>query len=298
MANDTLISTEELENHLKDPNWAVVDCRFQLKDPDFGQRAYGQAHIPGAVYAHLDRDLSGPILPGRTGRHPLPAIEAAAGVFSAWGIKRGRTQVVAYDDQGGALAAARLWWMLRWLGHDQVAVLDGGWQKWEKEGRPSRGGSETRPAQFFSPQPRPELAIEADAILRSIGNPDFRLLDARGADRYRGENETIDPVAGHIPGAVSAPYLYNLNPDGTFKPADELRRIYQSVLGNVPAAQSAVYCGSGVTAVHNILAMMHAGLGESRLYPGSWSEWITQPERPISTGTEEGDRRGESRESG
>lgn len=282
----TLISTPELDRHLDDPNWAIFDCRFQLKDTEFGRHAYEQAHIPRAAYVHLDDDLSGPIVPGRTGRHPLPSIEAAARKFSAWGIERGRTQVVAYDAQGGALAAARLWWMLRWLGHEPVAVLDGGWQKWQKEGRQTTSDSESKKAKVFVPQPRPEMIIDADFVQRSIGNPDFRLFDARTADRYRGENETIDPVAGHIPGAISSPYPDDLDQEGTFKSANELRDLYRSLLGSIPASQSAFYCGSGGTAPHNILAMMHAGLGEARLYAGSWSEWITDPKRPIKTGTE------------
>ncbi len=257
-----------------------------MKDTNAGSQAYDQAHLPGAVYAHLDEDLSGPILPGKTGRHPLPTIEAAVKKFSNWGIERGRTQVVAYDDQGGALAAARLWWMLRWLGHDQVAVLDGGWQKWQKEGRPSRVGSESGPVRIFIPKPHPELAMDADAILQSSGKPGFRLFDVRTAERYRGENETIDPIAGHIPGAISAPYPANLNPEGTFKTAEELRGMYRSLLKDIPASQTVFYCGSGVTAPHSILALLHAGLGEARLYAGSWSEWITNSERPIKTGTE------------
>lgn len=285
MSYTTLVTAAELASHLEDPDWAVVDCRFQLKDLGAGRSAYLQAHIPRAVYAHLNEDLSGPILPGKTSRHPLPSPDAAAGTFSKLGIDAG-VQVVAYDDLGGALAASRLWWMLRWLGHGNVAVLDGGWSGWRKEGRPIRSGGETRPARHFEPHPHPEMIVNADDLLASIGDPDFRLFDSRTADRYRGENETIDPVAGHIPGAVSSPYPDNLGPDGLFKPPDELRGRYSALLGGLPARQSAFYCGSGGTAPHNILAMLHAGLGEAKLYVGSWSDWILDPTRPIKTGDE------------
>ncbi len=285
MTFSTLISTDELARHLGDPDWAIVDCRFQLKDPEYGRRGYEQAHIAGAVYAHLNDHLSGPIVPGKTGRHPLPSIEDTAQIFSSLGIDAD-VQVVAYDDLGGALAASRLWWMLRWLGHEPVAVLDGGWQKWLNEARPTRSGIETRRARHFSPRVKSDLVVDANDILGSIGNPKFRLFDSRTADRYRGENETIDPVAGHIPGAISAPYPENLEPDGTFKPREALREKYQALLGNHPAEKSAFYCGSGGTAPHNILAMLYAGLGEARLYAGSWSDWILDPQRPIKTGDE------------
>ena len=283
MPFDTLISTDDLAAHLGDPDWAIIDCRCQLKDPGYGRREYEVAHIPGAVFADLNDDLSGPLLPGKTGRHPLPTVEFAAGLFSTWGIN-GKIQVVAYDDQGGALAAARLWWMLHWLSHDQVAVLDGGWQKWQSEDRPVKSGVETRPARIFVARARPQLAITARDVLREFGDPNFRLFDVRTPERFRGEIEPIDPVAGHIPGAVSIPYAENLTPAGTFKPAAELRRLYQPFLNGLPASQTAFYCGSGGTAPHSILAMLHAGLGEARLYAGSWSEWITDPDHPIARG--------------
>jgi len=285
MPYTTLITTEELAKHLDDSDWAIVDCRFQLKDLDYGRRAYEESHIAGAVYANLEVDLSDEIIPGRTGRHPLPPVDYAVQVFSAWGIDA-NTQVVSYDDVGGALAASRLWWMLRWLGHDQAAVLDGGWQKWQQKGRVTRSGVEQRTPRQFVPHVRPELVVNANDVLQSIGNPSFRLFDARTAERYRGENETIDPVAGHIPGAVSAPYMENLDSSGQFKSRDELRAKYQALLGDFPADQTAFYCGSGGTAPHNILAMLHAGLGESKLYAGSWSDWILDPTRPIKTGNE------------
>jgi thiosulfate/3-mercaptopyruvate sulfurtransferase len=286
MAYTTLISTSDLASNLDHPDWLVVDCRFQLKDFQAGRQAYEQSHIAGAVFADLNADLSGPILPGKTSRHPLPPVDVAAQRFSDLGID-GRVQVVAYDDQGGALAAVRLWWMLRWLGHEHVAVLDGGWQKWIKEERPTHSGVEYCAARTFVPQVRPHMLVDANDVLRSIGDPAFPVFDARSADRYRGENETIDPVAGHIPGAVSAPYMDNLDQEGVFKSQEELRTKYRALLGGLQAAQSAFYCGSGGTAPHDILAMMRAGLGEAKLYAGSWSDWILDPNRPVKTGNED-----------
>jgi thiosulfate/3-mercaptopyruvate sulfurtransferase len=204
MVYATLISTAELSQHLAGPNWVVVDCRFALADVEQGRRNYQEAHIAGAVYAHLDDDLSGPVIPGRTGRHPLPEVNTFAQTLSNWGID-GRVQVVAYDDAGGGMAA-RLWWMLRWLSHEAVAVLDGGWPVWHSEGRAERSGSETRPARrTFSPNLQAPLLVEVDEVEHIRTDPAFRLIDSRSADRYRGENETIDAVAGHIPGAICAP---------------------------------------------------------------------------------------------
>lgn len=282
MSYTTLISTEELSAHLEDPDWAIIDCRFSLADTALGRREYEQRHIAGAVYAHLDEDLSGPIIPGQTGRHPLPEIDAFAQTLSKWGIDE-QAQVVAYDSLGGAIAA-RLWWMLRWLGHEAVAVLDGGWPRWKKEGRPAAGGVETRKPRRFTPHPRPELLVNAGQVQELRANPAYRLFDARSADRYRGENETLDPVAGHIPGALSLPFGDNLAQDGAFLPVEELRARFEAQMSRVPAQYVVFYCGSGVTAAHNVLAMAHAGLGEAKLYAGSWSEWITNPERPVATG--------------
>jgi len=278
----TLISPAEVAAHLDDPNWAIVDCRFALMEPAKGRRDYLTAHIPGAVYAHLDEDLSAPVIPGKTGRHPLPAVEACAATFSAWGIDA-RTQVVVYDDNSGFIAG-RLWWMLRWLGHDAVALLDGDWRLWQAEGRPMRSGVETRTAQAFVPQPRPHMQVTVDAISAKLGDPALHLFDVRMAERYRGENETIDPVAGHIPGAVNAPYAHNLDADGRFHSASELREHYESLLGDTPAHEAIFYCGSGVSAVHDLIALEIAGLGMGRLYAGSWSEWIADPTRPVATG--------------
>ena len=280
MPLSTLITASQLERRLANPDLAVVDCRFTLADPESGRHDYQTAHIPAAVYAHLNEDLSAPVVQGVTGRHPLPAPEAAARLFSSLGIGPG-VQVVAYDDAGGALAAARLWWLLRWLGHTSVAVLDGGFRRWQSDGRPVRAGIETRPPRTFTPRLRTDLTVTTDEVERLRQDPAWRLLDARSADRFRGENETIDPVAGHIPGAVSAPFGDNLTPECSLRPAKELRAHYQGLLGGLPTDQAVVYCGSGVTAAHDVLAIQYAGLGEAKLYPGSWSEWITDPRRPL-----------------
>ncbi len=279
----TLITPDDLHAHLDDPAWAVVDCRFSLADTERGRRAYGEAHIPGAVYAHLDDDLSGPILPGVTGRHPLPETGAFAQTLSNWGIDAG-VQVAAYDDFGGGIAA-RLWWMLRWMGHDAVAVLDGGFPAWQRLGLPTRPGVETRSPRRFVPQPRPARLVDVETVDARRSDPAYRLVDARAAERYRGEHEPIDPIAGHIPGAVSAPFAGNLDDDGCFLPPDTLRARFETLLGDVPPEHAICYCGSGVTAAHNLLALVHAGLGEALLYPGSWSHWITDPTRPVAVGS-------------
>jgi len=259
----------------------VIDARFSLADPGSGRRNYLEAHIPGAIYAHLDDDLSSTVIPGSTGRHPLPDVKQAVAVFTRWGIPE-NGQVVVYDDMGGALAAVRVWWMLRWLGYDHAAILDGGWQHWVKQNLPVQSGLENRSARPFQAKSRTGLIISSEQVAAIRLDPAWRLLDARGADRFRGENEIIDPVAGHIPGAISAPYMGNLNPDGTFRPAEELARRYSRLIGDIPLDRVVVYCGSGVTSIHNILAMMHAGMGEARLYAGSWSEWITDSSRPVA----------------
>ena len=280
MSYTTLISATELAQNLGTPNWVVVDCRFALGDTEQGRRDYQQSHIAGAVYAHLDEDLSGPIVPGQTSRHPLPKVETFAQAVSNWGIDT-NTQVVAYDAGGGAIAA-RLWWMLRWLGHEAVAVLDGGWANWTRSDYPARSGLETNPSKTFITQPRHELVFGADAVDKIRTDSAYRLIDARSADRFRGENETLDPVAGHIPGAISLPFAANLDSNQQFLPIENLKKRYEEALVGIPAEQTIFYCGSGVTAAHNILAMAHAGLGEARMYPGSWSEWITDPRRPVA----------------
>jgi thiosulfate/3-mercaptopyruvate sulfurtransferase len=283
MRHETIIDRESAGEHYDDPDWVFVDCRFVIREPDRGEREYAQAHISKAVYAHLDRDLSGPIVKGRTGRHPLPAQADLERTLSRLGIG-GATQVVAYDESTGAMAAARLWWLLKWAGHDAVAVLDGGFRRWCAAGLTYSTGVETNRAREFKAKFRPELAIEADEILRVLDDPAWVVLDARVADRYRGIGETLDPVAGHIKGAVSAPYVSNLAEEGIFKPPQELAKLFDGATRGLEASHTVAYCGSGVTAAHSVLACAYAGKGMPRLYPGSWSEWILEPSRPIVSG--------------
>jgi thiosulfate/3-mercaptopyruvate sulfurtransferase len=280
----TLISASELAQKLAAPDWAIVDCRFYLGESERGRQDYIQAHIPGAVYAHLNEDLSGELVPGKTGRHPLPAIETFAQTLSNWGIDA-RVQVVAYDASGGSMAAARLWWMLRWLGHDAVAVLDGGWQHWQSAGYPVASGVEHRAAVPFIPHVRGELGVTTDEVAALLEDPSIRLVDVRSGERYRGEQEPIDPVAGHIPGAVNAPFSETLDATGRFLPPHELQAYFRRVLGDTAPERAIFYCGSGVTSAQELLALAHAGLGAGRLYAGSWSEWITDPARPTAKGT-------------
>jgi thiosulfate/3-mercaptopyruvate sulfurtransferase len=283
MPYTTIISTEKLAAHLDDPNWVVIDSRFSLQDTERGRRAYREAHIVGALYAHLDEDLSGPVEPGRTSRHPLPTMDKFELTLSNWGISDD-TQVVVYDDWGGAIAA-RLWWMMRWMGHEAVAVLNGGWPAWTGEERPVRGGEESREPAKFTARPRPELLADAEEVAGSIASGNLLIVDARAPERYYGQNETTDPIAGHIPSAVNHFYANNLH-EGRFLPPEDLKRLYGPLIGARPSQQVVFYCGSGVTATHNALAMLYAGVGEARVYPGSWSEWITDPERPVATDKE------------
>lgn len=275
----TLIEAEELARHLEADDWVTVDCRFSLDDPNWGRRVYQEAHIPGVVYAHLDEDLCGPIVPGRTGRHPLPSIEHLSERFSRWGISE-NVQVVAYDDAGGSMAAARLWWLLRWLGHDRAAVLNGGWSEWKRRGLPQRSGVEQREYKKFTPRPAADMTVTTGEILDAMGARNFILIDVRSPERYRGEVEPIDPVAGHIPGAISIPYQELLQ-GGKLRPPEELRERFARQLDPAEVTQAVFYCGSGVTAALGVLAATHAGLGMPKLYPGSWSEWICDPQRPI-----------------
>ena len=276
----TLISALELIHHLGDTDWRIFDCRHDLRDPDFGRKAYAASHLPGAQFLHVDEDLSGPT-DGTNGRHPLPDPAALVARLEACGVGN-HTQVVAYDDAGG-IFAARLWWLLRWLGHRRVAVLDGGLQAWGR----AAGELSVEPSRF---PPRSyvmalaPLRIDATALQAKLGQPNMLLIDARSPDRFRGENETLDPVGGHIPGAVNHWFRENLDAEGCFKPLAELRQQYAVLLENHEPDQVVHQCGSGVPACHNLLAMEAAGLRGSRLYAGSWSEWCADPKRPVATG--------------
>ena len=278
-----LVSTAELATRLGDPALVVVDVRHDLTQPDaWGETQYRASHVPGAVFAHIDRDLSAPRT-GRNGRHPLPSPAEVESTFSRLGI--GPDSVVVAYDQGSGMFAARLWWMLRWLGHDAVAVLDGGFDKWTREGRP---------VDARAPQPRrrvfrartPAPTATADDVIAAIAARDGLIVDARAPERYRGEVEPLDPVAGHIPGARNRPYAENVAADGTFKSASALREELSRLIGATPPSRVVNYCGSGVSACHNVLAMEVAGLSGSRLYPGSWSEWVADPAHPVAVGNE------------
>ncbi len=281
MSFTTLISTAELARHLDDPAFVIVDCRHDLTDVDAGERAYRAAHIPGAAFLHLDRDLSG-AKTGRNGRHPLPEVSALATTFGRTGIDTTK-QVVAYDQNGG-MWASRLWWLLHWLGHDAVAVLDGGLDKWAAERRPQTSELPAPRSALFVPM-GPGPVATADEIVRHLNDGSLFVLDARAPERFRGDLEPLDPIAGHIPGAHNRPYGENLTSQGSFKPAALLRSEFEALLVDTPPSAVVHQCGSGVTACHNVLAMSVAALRGSRLYPGSWSEWIAaDPERPVARG--------------
>jgi thiosulfate/3-mercaptopyruvate sulfurtransferase len=279
MSFTTLLDVATLAQHLGDADWRVVDVRHQLTDPAYGETAYAAGHIPGAVFLHCDRDLSGP-MNGRNGRHPLPSPDVLAARLGACGIGP-QTQVVVYDDAQGMIAG-RLWWLLRWLGHDRVAVLDGGLQAWQAQAALSAELPVIEP-QIFPVNGRDTL-VDADFVLAFLQTSRFHLIDARSPDRFRGENETMDPVGGHIPGAVNRFFRDNLQDNGCFKPAAQLRCEWLALLGDVKPEDVVHQCGSGVSACHNMLAMEVAGLSGSRLYAGSWSEWCADPQRPVATG--------------
>lgn len=274
----TLVSAAQLSAHLGDRDLVIVDCRFALDDVEWGRRAYAEAHIPGAVYADLNHDLAGPRT-GTNGRHPLPDPEAFRSTLGRLGIAEG-VQVVAYD-QGNGMYASRLWWMLRWMGHDAVAVLDGGMGKWVADGFAVVAGIEVGEVKVFSGGPREDVVLPVEEVAPLVGRPGWRLLDARAAERYRGDVEPLDRVAGHIPGALNHFYQANLSDDGTFRAPDALREALVEVLGDAHVERVVCYCGSGVTACHNLLALEHAGLRGAKLYAGSWSEWSSDPARPV-----------------
>jgi thiosulfate/3-mercaptopyruvate sulfurtransferase len=276
-----LITTEELAQHLDDPEWIVIDTRHELSNPATGPKLYAEGHIPGAYFMHVDHDLSAPKT-GKNGRHPLPDIGEFAAKVNERGVAPGR-QVVIYDDISGNYAV-RLWWMLRWLGHDRIAILDGGYPLWVKEGRrvtkdvpPPRKGA-------FVPKPHLGDSVDVHYVERFSQAPTVKLVDARSAERFAGQNETIDPVAGHVPGAVNRFWKDNLEPDGHFKAASKLRAEFDQLLGGMPSGSVVHMCGSGVTACHNLFAMELAGLAGSKLYPGSWSEWCADPARAVAKG--------------
>jgi thiosulfate/3-mercaptopyruvate sulfurtransferase len=277
----TLIQPAQLARIADDDTVAILDCRHELGRPQWSDEAYAQGHIPHAIQAHLDRDLSAPIGP-QTGRHPLPDVAKLAETLGRWGIDQ-NVQVVAYD-QGNGVYAARAWWMLRWLGHTNVAVLEGGFAAWQEAGLPVATETASRNARTFTPRPQAGAFLSAAQVQQALASNSIALIDARGADRFAGENETIDPIAGHVPGAVNRPFAKNIDARGRFLPAEELRRQWADLLATRPASEVVSMCGSGVTACHNLLALELAGMPGAKLYAGSWSEWIRDPNRPIATG--------------
>ncbi|MFC4311039.1 sulfurtransferase [Steroidobacter flavus] len=276
----TLVSVGTLAQHLTDARWLIVDCRFDLTQPAAGEAAYGAGHIPGAIYAHLDRDLSSPITP-TTGRHPLPDPERFAQTLSRWGVGAD-TQVIAYDADNG-MYASRLWWLLRWVGHRAVAVLDGGFKAWTAASLPTATEIPARSPTHFQARPDRDLWLDADEVQARVQQPDWRLLDARAPERFLGKVEPLDKVAGHVPGARNHPFSTNLSSDGRFGAPEELRRRYEQSQAGVADDRTIVMCGSGVTACHLLLAMEVAGKPGARLYAGSWSEWIRNPQRGVAT---------------
>ncbi len=275
----TLVQADILSVALGRRDLAIVDCRFSLLDPNLGEQAWLRSHIPGAHYAHLERDLSDMARKG-VGRHPWPDAATFCSKLGKWGISPD-TQVIAYDDGDGAMAA-RLWFLLRALGHEKVAVLDGGWSRWTSLGLPVASGPEAPTLAYYEATFDPARLYDADAVEAHLASGGM-LVDARAAARFRGEEEPLDRVAGHVPGAINRPYAQNLV-DGRFKPPMQLADEYRALLAGRDPSEVVVMCGSGVTACHNLLAMERAGLRGAKLYMGSWSGWIADQRRPIATG--------------
>ena len=281
MAFTTLVATGDLRAHLGDPSWLIFDCTHDLMNPSAGLEAYAKGHVPGAIFLSVDHDLAAP-KDGSNGRHPLPTAQWFAEKLGRVGFD-GTQQIVAYDAQGG-MPSSRLWWMLRWLGHEAVALLDGGFAAWSREGHPISTSARQPTPRRFVPRIRDDRKVDASFLVGQLGKSAFQLVDARAADRYRGENESIDPIAGHIPGALNRFWSLNLGPDGKFKSGAALAAEFRSLLGARDPTSVVHSCGSGVSACHNLLAMEIAGLPGALLYPGSWSEWIADPRSPIATG--------------
>jgi thiosulfate/3-mercaptopyruvate sulfurtransferase len=281
MTYSTLISNHDLFAHLHDPGWVIVDCRFDSDNPAWGHDQYLAGHIPGAVYAHQNDDLAGKVTP-QSGRHPLPVPNELHQRFADWGIGA-ENQVVAYDDSDGS-KASRLWWLLRYYGHTQAAVLDGGLLNWNKGGYSLRKGEEQNIPAVFNGLAHPEMVADLAAVDCARQDPAWLVVDARAPERYEGMVELIDAVAGRIPGSVNFYYGDHLNPGSIYRDARELRQEYLTLLSGRSPDHMIVYCGSGITACVNLLALEFAGLSGARLYPGSWSEWIRNPANPVATG--------------
>ena len=278
-----LISPQQLAERQKHAGLVILDCRFALEDPDYGRCSYAEGHIEGAQYADLERHLSGPVTKGVTGRHPLPAPQALVQQLQAWGINAD-SEIVLYDDGPGAYAA-RAWWLLAWLGkRDGVSILDGGLKAWHAAGFPLSLDAPSAEPGTFSGSPDTHLLLDAEHLQKRLGQPGLTLIDARALPRFRGEVEPIDPIAGHIPGAQCAAFNENLGSDGRFLPVEQLKQRFADKLQGRSPDELVAYCGSGVTACHNLFALSLAGYPLGKLYAGSWSEWITDPQREIATG--------------
>jgi thiosulfate/3-mercaptopyruvate sulfurtransferase len=276
----TLVAAKTLREHLDDPHWVIVDCRHALADFALGRKLYEEAHVPGAFFAEIENDLSGEKT-GRNGRHPLPNPETFAALLRSLGVN-GDTQVIAYDA-GADMFAARLWFLCKWIGHDAVAVLDGGITAWSAAGYPTTRDVPARPGTgTIGVHLQPQLVVDTAFVASHLHDPNARIVDARASDRFAGQNETVDPVAGHIPGAGNRWFKDNYREDFTMRPAEELRAAFGAFGGPTSIVNQ---CGSGVSGAANMLAMEHAGLHGSRLYAGSWSEWIADPAHPIATGS-------------
>ena len=281
MTHNTLVSATTLNENINNPKWIIIDCRFSLANSNAGSYAYRHGHLPNARYAHLNHDLSS-TLSDLNGRHPLPSFKLLANKLSAWGISND-TQVIVYDDAGGTFAA-RLWWLLKSLGHNKVAVLDGGIQHWQKQGYALTTTLPTQKPTTFRPYLNATLWLTASQLQNKLARKSICLIDARTPERYRGEQEPIDPVAGHIPGALNRPFQLNFDNTGLFLSAESLNNQFKKIIGTTAPEEVVHYCGSGVTACHNLLAMEIAGLTGSKLYAGSWSEWIRDKNRGVAKG--------------
>ncbi len=281
MNYQTIISVDDLNKNLSNENWFIFDCRFLLKDPKGGVDKFNQGHIPGAQFADMDQDLSSPMTQS-SGRHPLPDPNEFINKLRAWGVSN-NSQIICYDGISGAFAA-RMWWLLRWLGHQDVAVLDGGVEKWSEKGLPLETEVQTRTTGAFVGEAKNSMWVDIDFVRQQLKQEKISLLDARSAERFTAQDQKTDPVPGHVPGAVNYPFAGNLNSQGLFLPPNKLNERFASVFADNQQDQIINMCGSGVTACHNLLAMSIAGLPMTRLYVGSWSEWIKDSSRAIATG--------------
>lgn len=277
----TLIAAADLKDILQQPNLVIIDSRHVLSDTESGRKDYQKSHIPTAQFAHLDEDLSGDIIAGKTGRHPFPSVEKMTQKLSNWGIDE-QAQVVVYDQSHGGIAA-RLWFMLKWLGHEKVAVLDGGWKNWKALGYPTDGKIPAINPKTFTPKPSQDLIVDVNFMEQNIDKQNYIYIDSRTSNRYSGAEEPIDPVAGHIPSAINAPWPENLGADGLFLSKEQLATRFVNILKDQPKGKAIFYCGSGVTACHNLLVLRHVGITSPKLFPGSWSEWIVDKNREVVT---------------